>query len=238
MTTDKSRADALRVLDELSKWVSGYTTWQDEPKGPYLEDIISDARRILAACPVEQPAAAPVDAAAEEMRDAAMRTVQAMGLVYTPGSDRWRPNEAHAPALTVAAALEAYEKASIAASECEDVGDARVAFVRSIIASAPVEQPAAVPIPYDGLTEEFTDEVARLADDAPGIREAVSAALENCNAIIAPQRNAAPAQPDAREGLTDERIAHIAAAHTNSVVEFDRLLKFARALLQGADHAE
>lgn len=47
-----------------------------------------------------------------------------------------------------------------------------------------------------------------------------------------------PAQADAREGLTDERIAHIAAAHTNSVVEFDRLLKFARALLKGADHAE
>ncbi len=32
--------------------------------------------------------------------------------------------------------------------------------------------------------------------------------------------------------LTDEQIAHIAAAHTNSVVEFDRLLKFARAILK------
>ncbi|PRH05404.1 hypothetical protein C6T60_14420 [Burkholderia multivorans] len=60
------------------------------------------------------------------------------------------------------------------------------------------EQPAAAPIPYDGLTEEFTDEVARLANDAPGIREAVSAALENCNAIIAPQGNAAPAPADER----------------------------------------
>ncbi|MBU9404015.1 hypothetical protein KTE13_30180 [Burkholderia multivorans] len=60
------------------------------------------------------------------------------------------------------------------------------------------QQPAAAPIAYDGLTEEFTDEVARLADDAPGIREAVSAALENCNAIIAPQRNAAPAPADER----------------------------------------
>ncbi|MCA8481025.1 hypothetical protein LGN35_24140 [Burkholderia multivorans] len=46
-----------------------------------------------------------------------------------------------------------------------------------------------------------------------------------------------PAQADARVGLTDAQIAHIAAAHTNSVVEFDRLLKFARALLNGADHA-
>lgn len=49
------------------------------------------------------------------------------------------------------------------------------------------EQPAAAPIAYDGLTEEFTDEVARLTNDAPGIREAVAIALKNCNAIIAPQ---------------------------------------------------
>ncbi|MCA8481749.1 hypothetical protein LGN35_27870 [Burkholderia multivorans] len=281
--------------------------------------------------------------------------------------------------------------------------------VLSVLAESPSSQPAAAPIAYDGLTEEFTDEVARLAGDAPGIREAVWAALENCNAIIAPQGNAAPspaderatrlsdaeidmiaesmpggltsfmkqwgwrqfaravedevilnvaraasanetgaegvaelesmtrmfhaachdlglinealgldpddggaepildaiaelraqiasaqtdepvawavyngwsricfymteedardhaqkaqknhdlsgslaafrvvplyaapqpAQADAREGLTDEQIAHIAAAHTNSVVEFDRLLKFAHALLQGANHAE
>jgi hypothetical protein len=73
-------------------------------------------------------------------------------------------------------------------------------------AASPVEQPAAAPIPYDGLTEEFTDEVARLADDAPGIREAVSAALENCNAIIAPQGNAAPAPADERAAF--EAIAH------------------------------
>jgi len=62
----------------------------------------------------------------------------------------------------------------------------------------PVSQPAAAPIAYDGLTEEFTDEVARLAGDAPGIREAVWAALENCNAIIAPQGNAAPSPVDER----------------------------------------
>lgn len=41
--------------------------------------------------------------AAEEMRDAAMRTVQAMGLVYTPGSDHWRPNLNHAPAAEAVA---------------------------------------------------------------------------------------------------------------------------------------
>ncbi|WP_261533597.1 hypothetical protein [Burkholderia multivorans] len=66
------------------------------------------------------------------------------------------------------------------------------AIYAAILAASPVQQPAAATIPYEGLTEEFTDEVARLADDAPGIREAVSAALENCNAIIAPQGNAAP----------------------------------------------
>ncbi|WP_322073373.1 hypothetical protein [Burkholderia cepacia] len=48
-------------------------------------------------CKFEQPAAAPIDAT-EEMRDAAMRTVQAMGLIYTPSSDRWRPNLDSAPA--------------------------------------------------------------------------------------------------------------------------------------------
>ncbi|HEF4732694.1 hypothetical protein KDW57_23140 [Burkholderia multivorans] len=69
---------------------------------------------------------------------------------------------------------------------------------RDLLAASPVQQPAAAPIPYDGLTEEFTDEVARLANDAPGIREAVSAALENCNAIIAPQGNVTPAPADER----------------------------------------
>lgn len=83
-----------------------------------------------------------------------------------------------------------------------------VAFGRALLAAFPVEQSAAAPIPYDGLTEEFTDEVARLANDAPGIREAVSAALENCNAIIAPQGNAAPAPADERtafEAWRDKR---------------------------------
>lgn len=44
----------------------------------------------------------------------------------------------------------------------------------------------ATSVPYDGLTEEFTDEIARLANDAPGIREAVAGALESCGVIIAP----------------------------------------------------
>lgn len=52
-------------------------------------------------------------------------------------------DNSRADALTVAAALAAYEKASIAASEFDSIEEARVAFVRSILAASPVEQPAA-----------------------------------------------------------------------------------------------
>ncbi len=61
MTTENSRADALTVLQELSKWAAGFSTWQDESKGPYLSDIIADARRIVSASTSSQPAAAPAD---------------------------------------------------------------------------------------------------------------------------------------------------------------------------------
>ncbi|KVW15435.1 hypothetical protein WK91_18545 [Burkholderia cepacia] len=50
--------------------------------------------------------------------------------------------QSRADALTVAAALAAYEKASIAASECDSIEEARIAFVHSILAASPVEQPA------------------------------------------------------------------------------------------------
>ncbi|WP_261532561.1 hypothetical protein [Burkholderia multivorans] len=53
--------------------------------------------------------------------------------------------QSRADALTDAAALAMYEKASIAASEFDSVETARVAFVRSILAASPVEQPAAAP---------------------------------------------------------------------------------------------
>jgi hypothetical protein len=43
---------------------------------------------------------------------------------------------------------------------------------------------------YDGLTEEFVDEVARLCNDAEGIWDAVYAALKHCNAEVAPVSNA------------------------------------------------
>jgi len=51
---------ALTVLAELSKWAEGMTRWADEPKGPYLRDIISNARALLADRGSEgKPAAAP-----------------------------------------------------------------------------------------------------------------------------------------------------------------------------------
>lgn len=62
--------------------------------------LIEEDTRDRAAAPQLAQAASP---GAEEMRDAAMRTVQAMGLVYTPGSDRWRPNPNHAPAAEAVA---------------------------------------------------------------------------------------------------------------------------------------
>ncbi|RQZ17268.1 hypothetical protein DIE15_12410 [Burkholderia sp. Bp9031] len=84
--------------------------------------------------------------------------------------------------------------------------------IRNLRAASPVEQHEAAPIPYDGLTEEFTEEVARLANDAPGIREAVSGALTSCNAIIAPsteQHEAAPA--DDAEAMRDAAMRTVQA---------------------------
>ncbi|KWB89891.1 hypothetical protein [Burkholderia ubonensis] len=77
---------------------------------------------------------------------------------------------------------------------CETLNTA-IATPQPAQADAPAD---VTPIPYDGLTEKFTDEVARLANDPPGIREAVAGALESCGAIIAPAD--APAEgrePDA-----------------------------------------
>lgn len=54
--------------------------------------------------------------------------------------------QSRADALTDASALALYEKASIAASEFDSVEAAHVAFVRSILSSFHVEQPAAAPI--------------------------------------------------------------------------------------------
>ncbi|MDN8068788.1 hypothetical protein [Burkholderia vietnamiensis] len=83
---DKSRADALTPCIHA-----------DDPKACYRVRCQLGGKCADDDMSPRQPAAAPIDDA-EEMRDAAMRTVQAMGLIYTPGSDRWRPNSNHAPA--------------------------------------------------------------------------------------------------------------------------------------------
>ncbi|MDR8873591.1 hypothetical protein [Burkholderia multivorans] len=115
-----------------------------------------------------------------------------------------------------------------------------IAELRAQIASAQTDEPVAWAV-YNGwsricfyMTEEDARDHAQKAQKNHDLSGSL-AAFRVVPLYAAPQP---PALADAREGLTDERIAHIAAAHTNSVVEFDRLLKFARALLKGADHAE
>ncbi|WP_244126204.1 hypothetical protein [Burkholderia gladioli] len=62
--------------------------------------------------------------------------------------------------------------------------------------AAPVAEPRA----HDGLTEEFIDETVRLANDAPGIREAVESALQSCSAQIVPVAQAVAANGAACQG--------------------------------------
>lgn len=45
---------ALKVLRDLSLWVAGMSTWRDGEKGPYLRDIITDARDVLASLRTRQ----------------------------------------------------------------------------------------------------------------------------------------------------------------------------------------
>ncbi|WP_198432497.1 hypothetical protein [Burkholderia ubonensis] len=124
------------------------------------------------------PAAAPVYDA-EEMRDAAMRTVQAMGLIYTPGSDRWRPNANHAPSPSDERAAWDNTRHSLAVAMCgfatrsgsRDL-DAAISVLDAITeagsplswlrtaraASSPkpaVEQPAATPSAYRDVFNEI-----------------------------------------------------------------------------------
>ncbi|WP_342705199.1 hypothetical protein OHZ10_29415 [Burkholderia arboris] len=148
------------------------------------ESMISALERALAASPVEQPAAAPLEnaelASMTRMFHAACHDLglinEALGLDPDDGG---------------------------AAPIIDAINELKVRAERPAPAPAD-ERPAAAQIPYDGLTEEFTDEVARLANDAPGIREAVAGALESCKAIIAPQVDTAPAPVDERAAFVKE----------------------------------
>lgn len=68
--------DARDVLQVLSKWAAGMSSWQDEPKGPYLSDIITAARTILAAAPT--PAAQSAGQEAVAITDAEILGVWAL----------------------------------------------------------------------------------------------------------------------------------------------------------------
>lgn len=157
----------------------------DEVGSQYLaEELRSVQCDLLAASPVEQP---PAEAAfsAGTCFCAGAAAAHGGSCVYVNGAPKCRQQ----PAAALIDELSAFQRATgcLTAKELLD----------KVIAEK-TKQPAAAPIAYDGLSEEFTDEVARLAGDAPGIREAVWAALENCNAIIAPQGNAAPSPADER----------------------------------------
>lgn len=108
-------------------------------------NAIEDARtlHLLAASPSSQPAAAAAAAAAapienaEEMRDAAMRTVQAMGFVYAPGSERWHPNVNHIPAPSLAeerrASWYCCDPVQICSAQCDSCAKQARAALKAII---------------------------------------------------------------------------------------------------------
>lgn len=164
-----AEAVAFEVTEEIAAdWAKRHDIEHVLKHHSTQRNAIEDARTlhlIDAPQPAHAEAASP---AAEEMRDAAMRTVQAMGLVYTPGSDRWRPNPNHAPAAAAAspaAAIPAGWKlvpiepteemiaVGIGKGDADFYGDPLVkAEVRSdyqaMIAAAPS------PVRYQILTEE------------------------------------------------------------------------------------
>ncbi|WP_257765336.1 hypothetical protein [Burkholderia glumae] len=71
-------------------------------------------------------------------------------------------------------------------------------LIAALLAQA-VAAPIAETRAYDGLTEEFIDEIARVADDAPWIRDAVESALESCSVQIVPIAQAVAADGDAAD---------------------------------------
>ncbi|WP_244128041.1 hypothetical protein [Burkholderia gladioli] len=98
-----------------------------------------------------------------------------------------------------------YERALI--GNRKDIGAAFLRRWAAMLDAAPAT-PVAQPRAHDGLTEQFIDETARLANDAPGIREAVESALQSCSAQIVP----VAAQAVAADGEAQDDIEGIARA--------------------------
>lgn len=120
------------------------------------------------ACKREQPAAAPIDDA-EEMRNAAMRTVQAMGLVYTPGSDRWRSNEMYAPSLSDERAALAYALEAGNYTHSSSNTERHRSFKAGWKAAMEFAHAAFAPSPADERAARLDDaEIDTIAESMPG----------------------------------------------------------------------
>ncbi|CAM8755260.1 hypothetical protein [Burkholderia pseudomallei] len=136
--------------------------------------VLSFARALLAA-PQPAQAASP---GAEEMRDAAMRTVQAMGLVYTPGSDRWRPNAASQPAQADAPAH---------AAECPHCDGEGVIEGDSGTSPCACQRDAQEGMPTFGARRAQADAPAEARERIPGERKVLASILRGmCEGGTAP----------------------------------------------------
>ncbi|WP_236658650.1 hypothetical protein [Burkholderia thailandensis] len=149
-TTENSRADALTVLQELSKWAAGFSTWQDEPKGPYLSNIIADARRIVSASTSSQPAAAPSTELTQAAFDdrAVDRFSEAMKAKLADARAKGRRGWQHCEPQDLSRMLHEH----VEKGDPRDVANF-CAFLwnmgEAITGPAPSSQPAAAPIPED-----------------------------------------------------------------------------------------
>ncbi|CAM8762925.1 hypothetical protein NCM_00853 [Burkholderia pseudomallei] len=129
----------------------------------------------LYATPQPAQAASP---GAEEMRDAAMRTVQAMGLVYTPGSDRWRPNAASQPAQADAPAH---------AAECPHCDGEGVIEGDSGTSPCACQRDAQEGMPTFGARRAQADAPAEARERIPGERKVLASILRGmCEGGTAP----------------------------------------------------
>ncbi|AGZ31407.1 hypothetical protein [Burkholderia pseudomallei] len=165
----QSRADAL-TEEQIRAFAEGACD-HEVGAGAFRQNVATVGNVILAIRNAVNLATSANETGAEEMRDAAMRTVQAMGLIYTPGSDRWRPNPNHAPdALTIPRDLlndliddvQSFAD-QVPCREREKAFRADLLARARAIAAFPVEQPAQADAPTNSqLSPERLDRAAVL----------------------------------------------------------------------------
>nr|WP_258170770.1 hypothetical protein [Burkholderia multivorans] len=252
----QSRADALTdAIEQLNGLLDACENGSHNERREARSAVHAFYRRaLIASSPVEQSVAAP----AEEM----IRFCPECGLLgdIPPGYEACCPDWSQARVVPKrfaelcaetfrlcvsqpfpqSAAAPADERAAFDAEVGKVIADAAtrgiawMAFKAGAVYARAAASPAAsVPAGWKLVPVAPTPEMCCAMEEAidAGWKDSIVWAR---GIAAAPQP---PAQADAREALTDAQIAHIAAAHTNSVVEFDRLLKFARALLNGADQS-